>query len=90
MTKAEFVERVAKETNLSKSAAERVINSFTNQITKALKKGDRLSLTGFGTWSVARRKARVGRNPQTGQKIKIAARRVPKFTAGKNLRATVR
>jgi len=90
MTKAELVERVAKEVNLSKTATERVINTLTSQVVKCLKRKDKITLTGFGTWSVSKRKARKGRNPQTGMEIRIPARNVPKFTAGKAFRSAVR
>jgi DNA-binding protein HU-beta len=89
MTKAELIERVAKDCKCSKTLAEKAINSVTGNVTKALKRGQKISLTGFGTFSVARRKARKGRNPQTGAEINIKARRVPKFRPGKELRETV-
>jgi len=90
MTKAELIARIAKEANIPKSSAERVVNSFTNSVTKALKKGDKLTLTGFGTFSVTKRKARMGRNPQTGKEIKISATKVAKFKPGKLLKAAVK
>jgi DNA-binding protein HU-beta len=70
--------------------AEKVVNAFTNTLMKALKKGDKLALTGFGTFSVAKRRARAGRNPQTGGEIKIPAMRVAKFKAGNLLKGAVK
>jgi DNA-binding protein HU-beta len=72
MTKAEVITTISKEANISKASAEKAINAFTASVTKALKRGDKLSLTGFGTFSVAKRKARMGRNPQTGKEIKYS------------------
>ncbi len=90
MTKAELVAAIGKEAKVSKAAAEKALNAFTGSVIKALKKGDKLTLTGFGTFSVARRKARTGRNPQTGKEIKIAATRVAKFKAGNLLKSAVK
>jgi DNA-binding protein HU-beta len=90
MTKEELVSKIAKECKITKTQAHKAINSFTDGITKALKMGKKVSLVGFGTWSVAKRKARTGRNPQTGAMIKIAAARVPKFKAGKQLKKAVK
>ncbi len=90
MTKAELIATIGKEAKISKASAEKAINAFTSAVTKALKKGDRLALTGFGTFSVAKRRARTGRNPQTGREIKIPATRVAKFKAGNLLKSAVR
>ncbi|MCJ7785629.1 MAG: HU family DNA-binding protein [Desulfobacterales bacterium] len=90
MTKGELIASVGKEAKISKGAAEKAVNAFTNTVMKALKKGDKLALTGFGTFSVAKRKARAGRNPQTGKEIKIPARRVAKFKAGNLLKSSVK
>jgi len=90
MTKAELIVSIAKETEISKASAEKAINAFTNSVTKALKKGDKLILTGFGTFSVAKRGARKGRNPQTGKEIKISSKKVAKFKAGKLLKSVVK
>jgi DNA-binding protein HU-beta len=90
MTKAELIASIGKEAKISKAAAEKAVNAFTSAVTKALKKGDKLALTGFGTFSVARRRARTGRNPQTGKEIKIAATRVAKFKAGNVLKSAVK
>ncbi len=90
MTKAELVAQMAKDAKISKAAAGKALNGAINAITKALKKGDSVTLVGFGTFSVSRRKARKGRNPQTGKEIKIPARKVAKFKAGAGLRGTVK
>ena len=90
MTKAELIEKVAKEAKITKAAAGKSIDAIIDGITKALKKGDRVSLVGFGSFSVSKRKARTGRNPQTGKPIKIAARKVAKFKAGSALRKAVK
>jgi len=90
MTKAELIASIGKEAKISKASAEKALNAFTASVTKALKKGDKLTLTGFGTFSVAKRRARMGRNPQTGREIKIAATRVAKFKAGNSLKGAVR
>jgi DNA-binding protein HU-beta len=90
MTKAELIASIGKEAKISKASAEKAINAFTNAVMKALKKGDKLALTGFGTFSVARRRARTGRNPQTGREIKIPATRVAKFKAGNLLKSAVK
>jgi DNA-binding protein HU-beta len=90
MTKGELIASVGKEAKISKASAERTINAFTNSVTKALKKGDKLTLTGFGTFSVTKRRARTGRNPQTGREIKIPATKVAKFKAGNLLKSAVK
>jgi len=90
MTKAELIEKAAKDANVSKVAAGAALNSFINSVTKALKKKDgKVTLVGFGTFSKSRRKARKGRNPQTGAPIKIKARNVVKFRPGKKLKDAV-
>ncbi len=90
MTKAELVEKMAKDANISKAAAAKALNSFTGGVTAALKKKDgKVTLVGFGTFSKVRRKARTGRNPQTGASIKIKARNAVKFKAGKALKDAV-
>jgi len=90
MTKAELIEKMAKEAKVTKAAANKAIDSFVDGVKKALKKGDKVILVGFGTFSVTQRKARKGRNPQTGKEIKIAARKAPKFKAGKALKSAVK
>ena len=90
MTKTELVDKMAKEAKVTKAAAAKALDSFVDGVKKALKKGDRVALIGFGTFSVTQRKARKGRNPQTGKEIKIAARKAPKFSAGKALKTAVK
>jgi DNA-binding protein HU-beta len=90
MTKAELVARMAKDAEISKAAAGKALNGAIDGITKALKKGDSVTLVGFGTFSVSKRKARKGRNPQTGKEIKISARKVAKFKAGAYLKQAVK
>lgn len=83
MTKVELIEKMAKDADISKAAAQKAMDSFMDGIKKALKKGNKVTLVGFGTFSVAKRAARKGRNPQTGETIKIKASKSPKFKAGK-------
>jgi len=90
MTKAELVANIAKEAKITKASAEKALKTFTGSVIKALKKGDKLTLTGFGTFSVSKRKARTGRNPQTGKEIKIPATKVAKFKAGNVLKSSVK
>ncbi len=87
MTKAEIVAKVAEETKISKGAAAKALEVAMGTITEVIRKGGKVTFTGFGTFSVAERKARKGRNPQTGKEIKIAAKKVPKFSAGAGLKA---
>jgi DNA-binding protein HU-beta len=90
MTKAEMVEKMAKDAAISKAAAGVALNSFVDSVTKALKKKDgKVTLVGFGTFSKVRRKARKGRNPQTGQTIKIKASNTVKFKPGKALKDAI-
>ncbi len=89
MNKAELIEEVAKVTS-SKKEAEAALSATLTAIQKALKKGNSVTLVGFGTFSVSKRKARKGRNPQTGEAIKIAAKKVPVFKAGKGLKDAVK
>jgi DNA-binding protein HU-beta len=90
MTKAELVEKMASDAGISKVAAGAALSSFMEGVTKSLKKKDgKVTLVGFGTFSKVRRKARKGRNPQTGQPIKIKATNVVKFKPGKKLRDSV-
>jgi DNA-binding protein HU-beta len=81
MNKAELIDKISKDAGVTKTQANDALDSFTGAV--ALKKGDRVTLVGFGTFSVSERAARNGRNPQTGAVIKIKARKVPKFKAGK-------
>lgn len=89
MNKTELIDAIAKEANLSKADAGKALNALTSSVTAALKKGDSVTLIGFGTFKVTKRAARTGRNPQTGKEIKIAARKAPCFTAGKALKDAV-
>jgi DNA-binding protein HU-beta len=89
MTKAELIDAVAKSAALTKASAEKAVGSVLSAVTDALKKGDRVTLVGFGSFEVTTRKARTGRNPQTGKEIKIAAAKVPKFRPGKALKDAV-
>ncbi len=89
MTKEELIAKVAKDAKISKAAAGRTVNGVFDGISKALKKGDRLILPGFGSFSIAKRKARNGRHPQTGKPIKIPARKVAKFRASAALSKTI-
>ena len=89
MNKAELIDAIAGEAKITKADAGRAIDGFINATTKALKKGDRVALVGFGSFSVAKRAARAGRNPQTGKAIKIAAKKVAKFKAGAELKKSV-
>lgn len=90
MNKADLIEAVASSADLSKAAASRAVDSMTKAVTKALKKGDTVTLVGFGTFTVRKRAARKGRNPQTGEVIKIKATKAPGFKAGKALKDAVR
>ena len=89
MNKAELIERVARDTGLTKADSLRAIDALLDNVTKSLRKGEKVTLVGFGSFQTARRRARNGRNPQTGTLIKIAARRVPKFIPGKELKDQV-
>ena len=89
MNKTELVEAIAKATGLSKKDATAAVGAFTDEVTKALKKGDKVTLIGFGTFEVSKRAARTGKNPQTGEQIKIKACKAPKFKAGKALKDAV-
>lgn len=90
MNKDKLIDAVAAKLNSTKSEAERAINATLDEVTSALSRGEEVSLTGFGTFAVSSRKARPGVNPRTGEKIQIAAVKVPKFRAGKNLKEAVR
>ena len=90
MNKGDLVGKIAKDAGLTKRQAEAAFDSLISGVASALKKGQKVTFVGFGTFSVSRRKARTGRNPQTGAPIKIAARKVPKFTPGKELKGAVK
>jgi DNA-binding protein HU-beta len=90
MNKAELIEKVSNDTGLSKADSGRALDAVTESITKALKKGDTVSLIGFGTFSVKKRAARTGRNPATGETIKIKASKTPSFKAGKAFKDAIK
>jgi DNA-binding protein HU-beta len=87
MTKAEIVAKVAEQIKISKAAAGKALALITDSISQAIRKGEKVTFVGFGTFSVVQRKARKGRNPRTGKEIKIGAKKAPKFTAGAALKA---
>ncbi|MDR0230128.1 MAG: HU family DNA-binding protein [Flavobacteriaceae bacterium] len=89
MNKTELIDAIAKDAEISKVAAKKALESFLANVEKTLAKGDKISLIGFGSWSVSDRAAREGRNPQTGKTIKIAAKKMVKFKAGSELDASV-
>ncbi len=89
MNKTELVAAIAAKTELSKKASEDAVKAFIDVVTEELTKGEKVQLVGFGTFEVAERAARTGKNPQTGKAIKIAASKAPKFKAGKALKETV-
>jgi DNA-binding protein HU-beta len=86
MTKAELIESVASKVDLPRAIAERAVNTMFDEMTAALSQGDKVNISGFGTFSVSTRKARTGRNPKTGASIEIAASRAAKFKPGKTLK----
>ncbi len=90
MTKAELIEKMAKDADISKAAAGTALNSMIENIAKTIKKDKKVSLVGFGTFSLAKRKARMGRNPRTGEAIKIKASKSPKFSPGKAFKDAVK
>ncbi len=89
MNKAELVSAIADQAELSKKDAEKALKAFTDVVAEELKKGEKIQLVGFGTFEVSERAAREGRNPQTGEPMKIAASKAPKFKAGKALKDLV-
>ncbi|WP_211466905.1 HU family DNA-binding protein [Collimonas silvisoli] len=89
MNKTELIDAIAADADISKAGAQRVLDSVIDNVTKAVAKGDTVQLIGFGSFSSGKRAARVGRNPRTGEEIKIAAARTVKFTAGKGFKDTV-
>ncbi|MCE8012610.1 HU family DNA-binding protein [Halomonas sp. MCCC 1A11036] len=89
MNKSELIEAIAASADIPKAAASRALDAMVDTVTESLKKGDSVSLVGFGTFSVKERAARTGRNPQTGQPIQISAAKVPTFKAGKALKDSV-
>jgi DNA-binding protein HU-beta len=89
MNKRELIERIAEEAEVPKSEAQKHFEAFEEVVTEALKGGEEVQITGFGKFSVRERKAREGRNPQTGEKMRIAAQKVPAFSAGNALEEAV-
>ena len=89
MNKAEMIDEIAQAAEISKSAAERAIDALVGAVKSSLKKGDDVTLVGFGTFYASARAARTGRNPRTGEALQIAASRVPKFRAGKALKDAI-
>ncbi len=89
MNKTELIERIAEEAGVSTGEAQEHFGAFERVVTEALKGGDEVQITGFGKFSVRERRAREGRNPQTGEKMKIAATKVPSFSAGQALKQAV-
>ncbi len=89
MNKGELVDAVAKDAKISKAEAQAAVDSVVENVTGALKKGDKVTLVGFGTFSTSHRSAREGRNPQTGKPIKIPAKKVAKFSPGKALKDAI-
>ncbi len=85
MNKQELIGKIATDAGITRNAAATAIESLTNGITASLKKGQRVTLVGFGTWGISKRKARIGRNPQTGEAITIKAKTAVRFKAGKQL-----
>lgn len=90
MTKKDLIEIVGKKANLTKKASRDAVQTTLNTIRDSLKRGEKVVLTGFGTFSIRSRQQRVGRNPKTGEKITLAARKAPGFTPGKTLKKAVR
>jgi DNA-binding protein HU-beta len=89
MNKSELIDALAADAGISKAAAKAALESLTDNVTKALKKGGKVALVGWGTWSISKRKARTGRNPQTGAEIKIKAKNVVRFKAGSKFDSAV-
>ena len=89
MNKGDLIGKMAGTAGISKVQAGKALNAMVDSVTSSLKKGERVTLVGFGTFSTSLRKARTGRNPRTGQPLKIAARRVAKFTAGAELKSAI-
>ncbi len=89
MNKSELIDSIAEKSGLNKTQSGDALNAFMETVGKTLEKGDSISLVGFGTFSVKKRKARTGRNPRTGQELKIPASKVPSFKAGKGLKDRV-
>lgn len=89
MNKSELIEAIASATELTKADSERALNAFLETVTETVRGGEKVTIPGFGSFSVSDRKARTGRNPQTGEPVKIAASKAPKFSAGSGFKAAV-
>ncbi|MBN2134525.1 MAG: integration host factor subunit beta [Acidobacteria bacterium] len=89
MTKAELVEKVSKEMDMSKKHTEIIVNTVIDSITKALQDGDKVELRGFGSFKIRERQPRLGRNPKTGEKVQIPSKKIPFFKPGKELKDLV-
>jgi DNA-binding protein HU-beta len=89
MNKAELIDAIAKDSGLTKADSGRALDALVTTVTKTLKKGDEIAITGFGKWSVTKRPARTGRNPQTGEPVKIKASKAPKFSPGATLKGAL-
>jgi DNA-binding protein HU-beta len=89
MNKAELIDRIAKEANIPKTQVEKILDTTIDVVRKSVKKGDEVKLVGFGTFTKTKRKARVGRNPQTGKEIKIPSAWYPKFRAGSDFKTSL-
>ena len=89
MNKAELIAKISEDAGITKTQANATIDAFVDAVTKTLKKGDKVTLVGFGTFSVKDRAARTGRNPKTGEELQIKASKVPSFKAGKGLKDSV-
>ena len=90
MNKSELIQAIAAETKLSKNDSKKALEAFLTTVSKSLKKGDKVALIGFGSWNVVKKTARMGRNPQTGQALKIPARKVVRFKVGSALAGKVK
>ena len=90
MTKAELIDKIAISSGISRTAANNALNATLDNITRTLQKGQKVTLIGFGTFAVQQIKARTGRNPKTGEEIKIPAGKIPRFTAGKALKSAIK
>lgn len=90
MNKAQLIDAISGEAKITKADAKKALDAFVNATTKALKKGDRVALVGFGTFGVTKRSARKGRNPQTGKEINIPAKKVVRFRPGSELTGTIK
>lgn len=90
MTKAQFTAKLADKLKLKKAETGRIVDEFTEMVIGAMKKGDRVRFPGFGTFKISKRKARIARNPQTGEPVRVPARTVPRFTPAKELKEAVK